>query len=475
MKGTAICTRVAGYLSGRPLFIEPHALKGQLDAMAPRLGLSAEAEGAEEGDIARMQRVARHQRLATILEAEPIPVADGMGEYALTADGIAVIPIIGTLVGRFDWLAAWCGFCSYDGLKATIQEAARDERVKAILLDVDSPGGEAAGMLDVADAVRAAAAAKPVWAHANPLAASAAYGIAAGAQRLCLPRLGAVGSIGVVAIHVDQSGADAEYGLKFTALYSGARKVDGWGHAPLSREAKARFQEQLDEARLKFATAVGEFRGLSAEAVMDTEAGVYDDTAAVEAGLADAVEPFEATLAALTERVRSGGSSLRGAPARSLATTEKDRMATKTAPAKTSAETPETTADDEQATAPAAAAQDTDEDEEDPKDKPKAKPKGKKSEPMDDEEEPKAAKTISLEAAAEIADIVTQANTMWPGLKANASQMIKSGQSPEQIRKSLWDKAAKSEIPISSHVMPDAATTADGGWGTAVAKVNGRK
>lgn len=474
MKGTAICTRVAGYLSGRPLFIEPHALKGQLDAMAPRLGLSAETEGAEEGDIARMQRAARHQRLATILEAEPIPVADGMGEYALTADGIAVIPIIGTLVGRFDWLAAWCGFCSYDGLKATILEAARDERVKAILLDVDSPGGEAAGMLDVADAVRAAAAIKPVWAHANPLAASAAYGIAAGAQRLCLPRLGAVGSIGVVAIHVDQSGADAEYGLKFTALYSGARKVDGWGHAPLSREAKARFQEQLDEARLKFATAVGELRGLSAETVMDTEAGVYDDTAAVAAGLADAVEPFEATLAALTERVRSGGSSLRGAPARSLATTERKPMAKQTAPAKTSAETPETTTDDEPAAAVTAEAPENDDEE----GKPKARPKGKKSEPADDEDpkdEGKGARagTISIEAAAEISDIVTQANTMWPGLKANASQLIKSGQSPEQIRKSLWDKAAKSEIPISSHVMPDANATG-AGWDKAIARVNGQ-
>ena len=261
----AVCHRVASALSGRPVAMEPFAFKAALDGLGARLGLDVQAsddDGGGGGTIADMKRAATIQRLASVVEAEPVVVAGGMGEYGLTAEGIAVIPIVGTLISRWDWLAAWCGLVSYDTIGMTLDAAMADHRVRGVLLDIDSPGGEAAGMLDLADRIRAADAAKPVWASANSLAASAGYGIAAAAGRLTLPRLGCVGSIGVVAVHIDQSAQDKEWGLKFTALYSGARKIDGWGHAPLSAEARDRFQAQLDEARAKFAASVAKHRGL---------------------------------------------------------------------------------------------------------------------------------------------------------------------------------------------------------------------
>lgn len=304
---TAICARVANALSGRPICMEPRALKAMLDAIGPRLGLVTEASvQAEEGEFAARKRAAQTRRLATILEAEPVEVADGMAQYAITADGIAVLPIVGTLINRYDWLAAWCGFVSYDTIMLAIEAMELDGRVRAILLDIDSPGGEAAGMLDCADLIANLASKKPTWAVANTLAASAGYGLACAAEKLYLPRLASVGSIGVVCVHTDQSAADKMMGLKFTALYSGARKIDGWGHAPLSEEARAAIQGPLDAARLKFAETVAEYRGLKVADVLATEAGLYDDDAAVEVGLADGVASFDQTLALLRTELGAG-------------------------------------------------------------------------------------------------------------------------------------------------------------------------
>lgn len=300
MKPT-VCHRIAGFLSDQPLFIEPQALKSMLDAIGPRFGLM-DAQASDDPDsFAAMKRKAVHERLAAIVGAEPIMVGDGMCEYGRTPEGVAIVPVVGTTINRYDWLAAWCGLTAYETIKLAVQAADADPLVKAILLDVDSPGGEAAGMLDCADIIRACS--KTVWASANTLAASAGYGLAAAAERLTLGRLSTVGSVGVVGIHIDQSAYDKEMGLKYTPIYSGARKIDGWSHAPLSPEVKARFQARFDEARATFAGAVADFRGISIDAVLATEAETYDDQAAVDVGFADAVQSFDETLAELTAEI----------------------------------------------------------------------------------------------------------------------------------------------------------------------------
>src|SRR6516162_10122133 len=146
---------------------------------------------------------------------------------------------------EFDWLAAACGFATYEGLGASLQSALSDYRVRAILLDVDSPGGQVDGMLDLADQILAARAKTPVWSVANSVAASAAYALAGSAERLYLPRLAQVGSIGAVMIHIDQSVQDQARGLKYSAVFYGTRKMDGWDHAALSGEARAAFQGRV--------------------------------------------------------------------------------------------------------------------------------------------------------------------------------------------------------------------------------------
>lgn len=306
----AVCHRIAEYLSDRPIFMQPAAFRTIISAVAPRFGLLAMEDAEDTGQrIAGRKKSATIQRLAAIVEAEHVEVADGMGEYGRTAEGVAVIPIIGATINRYDWFSAMCGFCSYDTIKLSYEAAIKDPAVKAILFDIDSPGGEAAGMLDCADLIRAGSSVKPTWACANTLAASAGFGLAAAAPRLTLPRLGTVGSVGVVGIHVDQSGYDKEMGLKYTPIYSGAQKIDGWGHAALDKGALDRIQTRFDESRRKFAEAIGKFRKMSTDAVMSTEAGVFDDDAAVEAGFADAVMSFEETLLDLTDQIKPSQSA----------------------------------------------------------------------------------------------------------------------------------------------------------------------
>ncbi len=262
---------VAGHLFGRPHAIEPAALQAIIEGPAGRRILSGEPIELKRG---KRGRDFRRDRLA-LVDGDAVSSPDGLVQYALSPDGIAVVPIAGVLTQKFDWLAALCGWTTYDGLTATLAAALADYRVRAILLDVDSPGGAAAGMIETARAITAARAEKPVWAIANALAASAAYALAGSAEHLSVTELARIGSIGCVVVHCDQSAADKAEGLRYTAVYSGARKIDGWGHAPLSEEAFAVAKAEVDFVRDKFATLVGGQGRLSVADAQATEAAIY--------------------------------------------------------------------------------------------------------------------------------------------------------------------------------------------------------
>ena len=210
--------------------------------------------------------------------------------------GIAVIPIHGTLVKRVLGMEAASGLTSYGGIAQEIDAALADPLVQGILLDIDSPGGEASGSFELARQIRHAATQKPVWAVANDAAYSAAYALAASAQRLIVTETGGVGSIGVIALHIDQSVKDAQEGYRYTAVTAGAHKNDFSPHHPLSDEAKAELQAEVDRLYGLFVEHVTAMRSLNADAVRATEAGLYFGANAITAGLADAVSSFETAL-----------------------------------------------------------------------------------------------------------------------------------------------------------------------------------
>ncbi|MGA4335667.1 S49 family peptidase [Ralstonia nicotianae] len=213
---------------------------------------------------------------------------------------IAVIPIHGTLVRRTVGLEAESGLASYTAIGDQLDAALADPGIAAILLDVDSPGGESGGVFDLADRIRAAAAIKPVWAAANDMAFSAAYALACAASRVFVSRTGGVGSIGVIAMHVDQSVKDAKDGVRYTAVFAGARKNDLNPHEPITDEAQAQLQAEVSRIYGLFVATVARYRGITADAVAATEAGLFFGQDAVAAGLADAVGTFDDALAQLT-------------------------------------------------------------------------------------------------------------------------------------------------------------------------------
>jgi len=216
---------------------------------------------------------------------------------------VAVIPVHGTLVRRTVGLEAESGLTSYAALAAQLDAALASPDVRAILLDVDSPGGESGGVFDLADRIRAATKVKPVWAVANDMAFSAAYALASAASKVFVSRTGGVGSIGVIAMHVDQSERDLQDGVRYTAVFAGDRKNDLNPHEPISSEAHAFLKAEVNRIYGLFVETVARNRGIEPSAVRDTEAGLFFGQAAVSLGLADAIGTFDDALAQLIESV----------------------------------------------------------------------------------------------------------------------------------------------------------------------------
>ena len=236
------------------------------------------------------------------------------GDAVLNLEGIAVIPVLGTLVRRSSYIGTASGLTSYHEIEAMAEAAFADPTVKAVLLEIDSSGGEAGGVFDLAQRLRqlAQTSGKPLWAIADEAALSAAYAIAAAADRLWVTRTAEVGSIGVVAVHVDESVADAKAGLNYTFLHAGAHKVDGHPHAPLPVPVAADIQADIEQLHEQFIALVAGFRRVTVDAIRDTEARVYRGEAAVQAGLADQIGTRAEAITALQRQlVMSAGRSLR--------------------------------------------------------------------------------------------------------------------------------------------------------------------
>lgn len=292
-----------------PLLVEPSKAMAFLSGLGPRItGRQLLLSGLEVApdDTARAVLPARAGILTNGLAEQYHQV--GQQPFAI-ADDIAVIEISGVLVHRGAWIGQSSGQTSYEGIAAQLAAAASDPSVRGIALEIDSFGGEVAGVFDLADAIRAAQAAKPVWAFIAEHAFSAGYALASQAGRIILPRTGAVGSIGVVVMHGDLSGQLSDTGVTVTLIHSGAHKVDGNPYAPLPGPVRARIQGEIDSIRILFAETVAAGRGrrLTVEAALATEAECYRGAEAVAAGLADEVSDPASAFAAFADLVNGRG------------------------------------------------------------------------------------------------------------------------------------------------------------------------
>lgn len=223
------------------------------------------------------------------------------------AGQVAVIKVMGTVMKRLGGLAEFSGGFGIERATATLRQALADPGISSILLQIDSPGGSVYGVQEFASEIFRARGTKKIVAIADDLAASAAYWIGSAAEELVVTPSGEVGSIGVVAMHVDYSKALEEEGIKVTFVHAGDNKVEGNPYEPLSEDAKAFQQSRVDDYYREFVKAVGKGRGVPPSEVAKKfgQGRVFGSDYALQAGMVDRVATLTETLDRMQPRTRA--------------------------------------------------------------------------------------------------------------------------------------------------------------------------
>lgn len=332
-------------------------------------------------------------------------------------DGVAIVDVSGVLTAG-DW---WWG-STYSEIRRDIQAALDSDECKGILLRIDSPGGGTDEAFETASFVAEAAQKKPIWAVADVNCYSAAYLLASQCSKvIAAPDSGGVGSIGVYGAHVDYSGALDEAGIKITLVSAGKGKTDGNPYEPLSDDAKATFQAEVDRQYDLFVGAVARGRKISEKGIREMGAALqHGRKNAIASGLADDAMTFDEALVAMITKVNTDSTI----SASALAAASSPKGADMAEHLKAGA-----TANAEEET----------------------KPEAKKKADEGEDEEDKEMKGMAV--AEEIADMCAMA-----GISGKTSEMIglaKSGTSMADIRKRIIDAkadASSEEIRTSASV-----------------------
>lgn len=275
-------THIIRYVMEQPWAILPATLAAIVDLLRSRA----------EGDMPTPEEV-----LARVGAAPARTPVQGGG-------GVAVIPVYGVINQRMNLLSAMFGGTSTELLAAQFRQAMADPGVRAIVLDVDSPGGGVYGVDELAGEIFRARGEKPVVAVANSLMASAAYWIGSAADEIVVTPSGEVGSIGVLAAHEDLSAALEQVGRRVTLISAGKYKTEGNPFGPLDDEARAYIQSRVNDYYSLFVNAVARGRGVTPAQVRNGfgEGRVVGAREAVRLGMADRI----GTLDSVVQRLLGG-------------------------------------------------------------------------------------------------------------------------------------------------------------------------
>lgn len=290
---------LAQKLFNTPIAIHPRKAEVAISGLADRLGIASiiRADGLEVKPRAWMDD-GDDEGFASPRRTRSDPGYDLL-------NGVAVVPLSGTLVHKLGSVRPYSGMTGYDGVRQSYLTAHDDPDVKAIACLYDTGGGEVAGCSDLHDTMLQMRGNKPVWSILSESAYSAGYWLASTADKVIVPRTGGTGSIGVICMHVDMSQALSAAGLRVTFVTSeGAdRKTDAHPEIPLSDDALKAIKGEIDAMGQIFAEQVAQARGLTVEHVQGLKAATFMGAAGVTAGLADAVMAPEQAFAALLASV----------------------------------------------------------------------------------------------------------------------------------------------------------------------------
>lgn len=278
--------RIAELLFNRPLMISEAKLNTILHALGPRFNLDMGVVPKQETAV-----LSSDERRRAGYQVQ---------------DGVAVIGVYGPLVHRAlasDYPSG--GPTTYGAIRTSFDTALADDGVRSIVFDIDSPGGEVNGVFDLADHIFESRGIKTITAISNESAYSGGYLLASAASRIILPRTAGVGSVGVIATHVDFSRAEDAEGLTVTHVFAGARKADFSPHQPLSNEAMGVLQGMVNDTYELFIETIARNRKMSTKAVRDTQAGLFEGKKAVAVGFADEVSRVDKAIAGIKNKCRT--------------------------------------------------------------------------------------------------------------------------------------------------------------------------
>lgn len=241
---------------------------------------------------------------------ETIALGEGEGPEAVAArlgrplqnaqtvtvrDGVAILPIVGPIFRYGNLFTEVSGATSVDILARDLRAALEDQQVRAILLNINSPGGQADGINEAAGMIREAAKQKPMTAYVGGMAASGAYWLAAAAGNIVIDQTAQLGSIGVVGGFDTKKRNDGI--VEFVSTQSPFKRPD-----VMTPEGRSVIQGRIDAIADVFVDSVAGDRGVSRETVLSDfgQGGVKVGRAAIAAGMADSAGSLESTLAQLS-------------------------------------------------------------------------------------------------------------------------------------------------------------------------------
>lgn len=235
-----------------------------------------------------------------------------------TPQSIRLLRLMGPIVQRAGLLSQLLGWSALQSFNAGLNDAAADETVGQILIELDSPGGSVYGVTETAKAIFQARQRKPVVAVANSLAASAAYWLGSQADEFFVTPGGEVGSIGVFATHEDVSDALSKAGINVTLISAGKYKTEGNAYGPLDRDARAHMQSRVSDYYGMFTRDVARGRAVTVDQVRrDMGQGrLLGADAALAAGMIDGVQTFDQVVQRMVRsaRVQPGARNARAVP-----------------------------------------------------------------------------------------------------------------------------------------------------------------
>lgn len=242
-------------------------------------------------------------------------------------DRVACIRIEGPIFRYADFFTEMSAACTTDQIARDVHAALDDPAIDALFFVIDSPGGEALGINELADMIYASRTIKPSTAYIDGYGASAAYWIASAAGEIVVDDTALIGSIGTVMSMLDPTHRRPNEATKFEFVSSQSpnKRPD-----PNTERGRGQIQSLVDSMTDVFIAKVARNRGITPDQVLAQfgQGGLLVGQAAVDAGMADRLGSEEETLKAVIQQAaeRRRPSYLRPIPSRTAQASEAGRL-----------------------------------------------------------------------------------------------------------------------------------------------------